>query len=113
MKITKEYLKQNGGATLTPKGQIAQGLKFVASQFGNEIKANLNAIDDYYLSETIKAYKQTAKKFGAFIGLWVNENDVYIDVSFNFNDKDKALSFAKSNKQLAIFDAINKECITV
>ena len=113
MKITKEYLKANGGVTLTFKRQLAHNLKFVASQFGHEIKANFNAIDDDYLESTIKEYSKLAKRLNAFIGLWLNGDDLYIDLSYNFDSKENCLSMAKSNKQLAIFDAINKEVVSV
>lgn len=45
---------------------------------------------------------------GCFLGTWVHEDNVYIDVTEHFVDLDKALEAARLGNQLAIWD-IEKE----
>lgn len=43
-----------------------------------------------------------------FIGTWINEGKLYLDVSVNIADKDAAIALAKSSNQLAIWDCENQ-----
>ena len=46
-----------------------------------------------------------------YIGLWLDNNKMYIDISINIIDKVEALEFGKKNKQLAIYDIVNNDSI--
>lgn len=43
-----------------------------------------------------------------FVGTWVNDGKLYLDVSVNIADKDTAIALAKSSNQLAIWDCKNQ-----
>ena len=69
--------------------------------------------DDYQaIKKAIEEKQEIIKnKDNLYIGLWLDNNIMYIDISININDKVEALEFAKYNKQLAIFDIINNDSI--
>ncbi len=113
MRLTLETIKKLGGITLKPNGAQAKNLKFIASQYGNEIKANISAIDDEYLKGTLEHYKQIARNFNAFVGLWVNEGSLFIDISHNFYTLEDCLKFAKAHNQIAVYDATKEKVVTV
>lgn len=46
-----------------------------------------------------------------FIGLWLDNGIMYVDISINIIDKVEALEFGKYNKQLAIYDLVNNDSI--
>lgn len=46
-------------------------------------------------------------------GLWLNDGILYFDVSTSFHDVSDALQFARDNEQLAIYDTVTKDPITV
>jgi hypothetical protein len=41
---------------------------------------------------------------GAYVGLWVDEGKLYIDLSIQFNDRQVAINIAREFKQKAIYD---------
>ncbi len=106
----KNYIIENDGATIAPDGTI-QSLKsgFMVSLSGFEkIYNDIKFID----LKMVKSYLKIAKKKNAFVGFWVNNNKIYIDLSINVNEKEEALKIAKKNNQIAIFDCLNlKEII--
>ena len=48
-----------------------------------------------------------------FIGAWIEDGNLYIDLSVIIQDKDAALVKAKNADQLAIWDFANGESVTV
>ena len=102
---------ENGGATLTKelkKADIKKG--FMVSLEGTESQVegdNYNAI-----IKAIKEKQEIIKDNNElFIGLWLDNNIMYVDISININDKVEALEFGKYNKQLAIYDLKNNDSI--
>ena len=50
---------------------------------------------------------------GDFVGLWVNDGKVYIDLSIRIRKQNKAERIGRSLKQLAIYDWSTGECISL
>lgn len=46
-----------------------------------------------------------------FLGFWVDNNKIYIDISKHYNNKNKAITEGKKNNQISIFDWYKKDCI--
>ena len=110
-KLNIEKIIKNGGATLTKELEEAQDTKrFVVSVYGKEQVFKLNQLEE--LEQAVLSYAKDLKK-GYYIGLWVNDNKVYLDVSTSFNRKNKAMKFGKNNKQIAIFDIKENKSINV
>ena len=61
----------------------------------------------------IRDFNENQNKGWSCLGTWFNpkDNQVYIDVSIPFEDKEKALKFASDNNQSAIYDVKNNETI--
>lgn len=104
----KKYVLKNGGLTLNSHGLKAD-LKsgFMASYEKSEKTLDLKDLS----SEIIAGALKEASKKRAFLGLWLNDNILYIDLSINIKDLSQALEFARANKQLAIYDIKNDKSI--
>jgi hypothetical protein len=102
---------ENKGETLTKelkKADINGG--FMVSLEGAEVQKNINDING--IKKAIEEKQKIIKdKNNIYIGLWLDNNIMYIDISINIQDKTEALEFAKYNKQLAIYDIINNDSI--
>ena len=102
---------ENGGATLTSelkKAELATGFMVSLEGAESQVKG-----DDYQAIKKAIEEKQAIIKDNnnLYIGLWLDNNIMYIDISINIIDKVEALEFAKKNKQLAIYDLINNDSI--
>ena len=108
--LIKEIIK-NGGSTLTKdlnKAELKKG--YMVSLEGAESQVKK---DDYKaiikaIEEKQEIIKDTSK---LYIGLWVDNGMMYIDISINIDDKIEALEFGKKNKQLAIYDLENDKSL--
>lgn len=108
-KMIKEILK-NGGATLdTNYNNFNASAGYMVSLFGYEIKIDINNIEA--IKKEMEQKKEEAKKYNAFIGLWVDNGLVYLDISKHMIDYNRALEVARNNEQLAIFDLKKKDSI--
>lgn len=109
-KLIDEIIK-NGGATLTSTLENAE-LKngFMVSEVGAEKTFELTDIEG--IEKTLIEY---AEKISAnqFVGAWVDDNKLYIDISRHYKSKKQALRVGADNKQLAIFDIANAESIYI
>ena len=102
---------ENKGATLTrefKKANIKNGYMVSLEGVETQVKG-----DDYQaINQAIKEKQEIIKdNNNMYIGLWLDNNIMYIDISININDKVEALEFAKYNKQLAIFDIVKNDSI--
>jgi hypothetical protein len=102
---------ENKGETLTKelkKAELKRG--YMVSLEGTETQTKG---DDY--QAIIKAIEEKQAiikdKNNMYIGLWLDSNIMYIDISVNIIDKVEALEFGKYNKQLAIYDLKNNDSI--
>lgn len=102
---------ENKGETLTKelkKADINGG--FMVSLEGAEVQKNVNDING--IKKAIEEKQEIIKdNNNMYIGLWLNNNIMYINISINIIDKVEALEFAKYNKQLAIYDIENNNNI--
>lgn len=102
---------ENKGETLNKelkKAELKRG--YMVSLEGTETQTKGD--DHQAINQAIKEKQEIIKdKDNLYIGLWLDNNIMYIDISININDKIEALEFAKYNKQLAIYDIINNDSI--
>lgn len=109
-----KIIKDNGGCNLT-KNLSIDNIKngYMASYKDYEViiddinndGAIYNAIQQKI--KQLDAIKQKEKGARVTIGAWYNDNKLYLDISKNFNNKRRALHFAKNNLQRAIYDIKN------
>lgn len=102
---------ENKGATLDYNLNNFNGDKgFMVSLKGQEVKVNKNDIQGIK-KEIEKKRDFIGNKKGLYIGLWLDDDIMYIDVSIHIIDYLKALEVARNNDQIAIFDLKKKDSI--
>lgn len=110
-KLNIEKIIKNGGATLTRELEEAQDTRrYVVSVYGLEKVFKLNQLEE--LEKAVLSYAKDIKK-GYYIGLWINDNKIYLDVSTSFDRKNQAMEFGINNKQIAIFDTKENKSLDV
>lgn len=101
----------NGGATLDGNyNDFKSNNGFMVSIKGQEIKVNKNDIQGIK-KEIEKKRDFIQNKKGLYIGLWLDDGIMFIDVSIHIVDYLEALEIARNNDQLAIFDLKKKDSI--
>lgn len=102
---------ENKGATLDNNyNDFTSDKGFMVSLKGQEKKVNKNDIEE--IKKEIENKKRLIEnKKGLYIGLWLENDTLFIDISIHIIDYLKALEVARNNDQLAIFDLKNKDSI--
>ena len=109
-KMIKEILK-NGGATLDYNyNNFSASAGYMVSIKGHEKKININDIENIK-KEITKKMKLVKNKKGYYVGLWVDNDILFIDISKHIIKYNRALEVARNNKQLAIYDLKNDKSI--
>lgn len=101
---------KNGGLTLDNKGnEVTKERGYMVSLQGYEVTLALN---DHNAMAKL-AYELQAKLTqawrGVFIGLWIDQGKLYIDLSEYFVEYGDAIEAAKRREQLAIFDFFTQQ----
>jgi hypothetical protein len=105
--IIKETLK-NGGLTLDLKAKKG----FMCSIYGMEKTFTIDHLEE--LEKELDNYKRIAKtKKGLYVGLWVNDNIIYLDLSKLYKSKSQAIKKGIENKQKAIYDLEHQKDIEI
>lgn len=99
---------KNGGSSINLEGH-SPSKGFMVATYGNEEKINIKNFNKKVIKKYIKKHKKEIK--GNFIGTWVDNNIVYLDISKKEKSKNKAINIAIKNKQLAIFNLNDFESI--
>ena len=101
----------DGGATLNKNGEdFVSNKGFMVSIKGQEVKVDKNYIQG--IKKEIEKKREFIKdKKELYIGLWLDSDIMYIDVSIHIIDYLEALEVARDNDQKAIFDLKNKTSI--
>ena len=94
VKELKEILKKQGGLTLTSRLEESEEKEgFYCSILGYEKILTYNVNEDIKkesflttLKNNLKAYKEQLQK-NQYIGLWINEDKLYIDITKHYKDK--------------------------
>lgn len=108
LKQVKQAVEKNRGATLTSdldKAVINNG--YMVSLQGHEFKTSLELLT----SNLLKTYQQTAENNNAYIGFWLDNQELYVDISINIHDYMQAVQIARDNEQLAIYNCRTGESI--
>lgn len=102
---------ENKGATLDKNyNNFSSSEGFMVSIKGQEIQVNKDDIQGIK-KEIEKKREFIGNKKGLYIGLWLDNDIIYVDVSIHIIDYLKALEIARKNDQLAIYDLKNNDSI--
>ena len=112
--MTLEDIKriiENEGATLDYNlNDFKSDRGYIVSLKGQEVKVNKNDIKG--IKKEIEKKREFIKdKRGLFIGLWVEDDMMYIDVSIHIVNYLRALEVARNNEQKAIYDLKKNDSI--
>ena len=112
-KINKiiEYTQKKGGCSFNSKLEILEDLKgYTISIAKYEYKTTIKNIDE--IEKNIKnKINLVGNKKNYIIGTWIDNGILYIDINKIELNYTRAVEFGKSQKQLAIFDNVNKKSI--
>ena len=102
---------KNGGSTLDYNLNDFKSSKgYIVSIKGQEVKVDKNDIEN--IKKEIEKKREFIKdKKGLYVGLWVDSEIMYIDVSIHIVNYLKALEVARNNEQLAIYDLQKNDSI--
>ena len=102
---------ENKGATLDyDYNNFSSDKGFMVSIKGQEVKVNKNNIEE--IKKEIEKKKEFIEnKKGLYIGLWLENDILFIDISIHIIDYLEALEVGRNNDQLAIFDLKKKDSI--
>lgn len=107
---TLKSIINNGGATLNKNGvQVNYKKGYQVSKKDCYI-LKLNNLQNI-LQHTKKLLKEINKN--EFVGLWVDNNKIYIDISIKIDNKKQAISQGLTLNQISIFNWYNKKCINL
>ena len=102
---------ENKGATLDSNyNNFKSDNGFMVSIKGQEVKVNKNDIQGIK-KEIEKKREFIGNKKGLYIGLWLDNDIMFVDVSIHIVDYLEALEVGRNNDQLAIFDLQKKDSI--
>jgi hypothetical protein len=101
-------LKDNNGATFSiSTGELNPSTGYMVSVFGSESTFSANASGEEraeYVRTFVNKNAYELCKKGMFLGAWIYEGLVYLDISKNISNKRAAMTEGYLNAQLAIFD---------
>jgi hypothetical protein len=102
-KTILKHVQSNGGVTLNKRGKIVSfdsGYQ-VSFEAGSLILKYPLPLDrfDYVLETKLQYIKRID-----YLGVWLNDNKIYFDVSEHIDDLTDAIEVAKQRNQLAIYN---------
>lgn len=106
----KELALKNGGFSLNPDGLNATSGFMVSCK--DLYKINLSDLTPDKLDNAIKEVTEIDGYIGGWLDTETNDdNNFYLDISINIQDRNEAIELAKKNGQLAIYDIASGESI--
>lgn len=101
---------KNGGLTVNKSGQA------VSFETGYQVsKKDCFVIDIKKKAKCLKSINQILNEIESheFCGLWIDNKKLYVDITVNITNKQKAVEIGKKLKQLSIYDWQQKTCINL
>ena len=112
-----ESIQKTGGASFClHTGELNPPTGYMVSEEGNEMKfaipKTLNKFQDIVIQYMLKKSKAFVfESPDEYLGFWIDNNQLYIDISRRFENKQSAIGYGRINNQIAIFDNANKQSI--
>lgn len=113
IEVLKNDIIKNGGFTIDNEyKKIDKKSGYMVSLLGFETTVNIKNIDK--IDAIINDYKKIiGNKKELYIGAWLDNDIIYIDISKHIEKKQNAVNFGIKNKQLSIYDIKNNDCINL
>lgn len=104
-------LKSEGGFSKSLNGKNPDGGYMIALSKESEAVFDMEDLTDKNILNFILDHYDKLTHPQAFLGGWVDKGKVYLDISYNFQDLDRALNAAARADQLGIYDIEKGETI--
>lgn len=109
IKTIIEEIKENNGGTYNKElKSINVKSGYMVSLQGYEVKSRTDEETEQAIIKNMEIIKGLDN---AYLGAWIDEGIVYIDISVLVENKEDALELGKINNQIAIYDIQNNESI--
>lgn len=107
-KINLRAIIENGGATLDKSGFDANFIR--GYQVSKHDVATVKVTEtDKIAREIQKLLRRISAR--EFVGVWVNDGLVYIDISEHINSRSAALRVGRARRQLSVFEWATGNCL--
>ena len=106
-----EVLKNNGGSYNITTGESNPTGGYMVSLPNNELVIDADDLCATVLSEYIINNAEELSSNESFVGLWIDNNKAYLDVSVKYNDIETACYVGILRDQKAIYDNANAVAI--
>ena len=101
-KIKIDTLK-NGGGTFDIYNKQQANTGYMSS-IKDIAVIDINDFNFFLINKIIEENKNILRRKNIYLGTWLEDNKVYIDISKNYKNKYYCFKIAKKLNQLAIFD---------
>lgn len=105
----------NGGITLDIDGEkMTKTEGFMVSIYGEEVQVNVDNEEGILkaINEKLEKIKKLNKE-SLYVGVWLDNGVIYVDISIHIIEKNEALEFGKNNKQIAVYDLKNNQSLYI
>ena len=106
---TIKSIVKNGGATINKNGNR------ITMKTGYQVsKQDLTIISvSEFSKDILKSLLQKLSCRGEYLGVWIDNGQVYIDISYRASTKKQAMEAGRALNQLSILRWRDKECLAV
>ena len=104
-KLIQLTLENDGASLSLNSGVFNPKVGFFASFKDNEVVIPIDALNKESLLTYIGLNEAQLRTNGNFIGVWIESDLVYLDISKQFSSEAECKEFAIANNQLAYYDA--------
>ena len=108
-----ELVSNNGASYNITTGILNPQNGYFVSLPNRELQINRNELSTLVVSRFISANIDLLSNENNFVGGWIENGIVYLDVSEQIADKRTALNLGVQHNQLAIYDANNGKVISL
>lgn len=106
-------VREKGGITYSFEEECFPGEGFAVGTEGHEAILPLKAFGAWAISAYIQDHLPQLFEEGYCLGIWIDGDSVYLDLSLVFEDQVEASLVARAHKQLAYYDLAKKEEVRI
>ena len=104
IKFIEESLQNGGGSYNITTGEYNPADGYMVSLLGYEVVVDLNNFNHTIVDKYIKDNIEQLTDENNFIGIWIDRDEVYIDISTKMHNLKRACYVGIINDQKAIYD---------
>lgn len=102
--------RENGGISVNSQNEKPKS-GYMVSLLGYEKVIKLRKLTASQIRLYLKYNARYMNSKNMFFGIWIDNKSVYLDISINIQDRDRAIKAGIINRQKAIYDVTNQSVI--